>query len=60
MTANDAAGEKPKGKDDPEDIAVWPDGEWCFRDELGDYGWKSDDYEIVAFGTPRWHDVTET
>lgn len=33
----------------PDDIAVWPDGRWATLREIwaGDFGWKSDDYEIV-------------
>lgn len=33
-----------------EDLVVWPDGEWARLGEVrdGEYGWKSDDYEIVA------------
>lgn len=32
-----------------DDIAVWPDGVWAYLGEIraGDYGWRSDDYEIV-------------
>ncbi len=25
-------------------IYVWPDGTWCYKDELTEYDWKSDDY----------------
>ena len=29
-------------------IAMWPDGEWCYMDELEEWlQFKSDDYEIV-------------
>lgn len=32
-----------------DDIVVWPDGVWAYLGEIraGDYGWRSDDYEIV-------------
>ena len=33
----------------PEDmvsIAIWPDDNWCFVEELEEYIWKSDDYII--------------
>lgn len=42
-----------------EDLCVWPDGTQCFRDELADYTHMSDDYEIVAYGSPRWHELVE-
>jgi hypothetical protein len=25
-------------------IVVWPDGTWCHKRHLEEYGWKSDDY----------------
>jgi hypothetical protein len=28
-------------------ICLWPDGMWCYRDELPDYSWASDDYEVI-------------
>ncbi len=39
-----------------EDIFVWPDGEWCLREEFSDVtNNKSDDYIVLRFGTPE-HD----
>lgn len=33
----------------PDDIVVWPDGAWATVDEVrnGEYGYRSDDFEIV-------------
>ena len=33
----------------PDDIVVWPDGTWATLGDVwaGDFGWMSDDYEIV-------------
>ena len=28
-------------------ICVWPDGEWCHKEEVEYYIWKSDDYEEI-------------
>lgn len=42
---------------DGEDIIRWPDGSWCYRAELGEYGWKSDDFEAVPFGTAEWERI---
>ena len=29
-------------------ILVWPDGEWCYEEDIEDYAWKSDDYGRVT------------
>jgi len=36
-------------KSEPETtlIYVWPDGEWCYTDELHEYQDKSDDYLLI-------------
>lgn len=42
----------------PEDILEWPDGGWCFRDELEEYGsHRSDDYQVFPGGTAHWVDL---
>ena len=38
-----------------EDIILWPDGTWCYRHELAEYGWLSDDYIVLEYGTTRWN-----
>jgi hypothetical protein len=38
-----------------EDLYVWPDGAMCYREEIGQMTHKSDDYEVVPLGTPRWN-----
>ncbi|UFK26741.1 hypothetical protein [Roseobacter phage RDJL6] len=43
-----------------EDICLWPNGDWCYREELEEYGAsKSDDFEVVSFGTPRHQAIQE-
>ena len=37
-----------------EDILRWPDGSWCYREDLATCHWKSDDYEVIRFGTPEY------
>lgn len=38
-----------------QDIFSWADGTWCYRHELEDnYGFISDDYVVIPFGTPHW------
>lgn len=42
-----------------EDLIVWPDGTQCYRSEMGEYTHKSDDYEVVAFGSVRYNQLIE-
>ena len=44
-------------KQDLEDICLWPDGSWCYREELEEFSHKSDDYEVVPFNTPRYWEL---
>ena len=37
-----------------EDIILWPDGTWCYRHELTEYGHMSDDYVVLEYGTTSW------
>lgn len=39
-----------------EDFFLWPDGDICMRED-GPFDWKSDDYEVIHFDTPRWHEL---
>jgi len=32
----------------PDDILVWPDGEWCFAHELAEMAHRGDDYIRIA------------
>jgi len=44
----------------PDDIMLWPDGEWCFREEIEECGsHRSDDYEIIQTSDPRWLELTQ-
>ncbi|QEG07624.1 hypothetical protein [Salmonella phage SE5] len=38
----------------PDDIVVWPDDSWCFRSELEEYTWKSDDYRWILISDPEY------
>ena len=42
---------------DIEDVFLWPDGGWCHREEVDDYSHKSDDYQILYFGTEEWYKI---
>jgi hypothetical protein len=42
-------------RDCSEDICLWPNGDWCYGEELESYMRnKSDDFERIRFGTPAW------
>lgn len=51
--------ETDMAKADLDDIIFWPDNEWCYRYELSEYAHKSDDYEVVPFGSTRWADIVK-
>jgi len=41
-----------------EDVMLWPCGTWCYREDLHEFlTFKSDDFEIIRFGTPRWNEI---
>ena len=41
-----------------EDIFLWPDGTWYYREEVEEsFMSMSDDYEVIPFDTPRWNEV---
>jgi len=29
------------------EICVWADGTWCFKEDIEQYSWMSDDYAIL-------------
>jgi len=43
---------------DIEDIILWPCGEWCYRYELEEMTHKSDDYQIIKYGTEEHEEIT--
>jgi len=46
---------------DGEDIALWADGTWCFREEIEEYmTMMSDDFSIVPFESKEWNVLTES
>lgn len=38
----------------PDDVFVWPDGFWCFREEHSDDDSLSDDFEVLRVDTPEY------
>lgn len=46
----------------PDDILLWPNGDWCMRREYtnGEYGTdKSDDFETVDYDSERWQELID-
>lgn len=44
----------PKYTWSDEDVFLWANGSWCFRDELDCMGHLSDDYTVLVVDTPEW------
>lgn len=44
-----------------DDILLWPDGYWCLRCEYDECtSDRSDDFEVIPFGTARHSVVSES
>lgn len=46
-----AATATPKKSSSLEDVCVWADGTWCYREELPSMTHMSDDYYVLRAGT---------
>jgi len=44
----------------PEDLLIWPDGFWCFREELRENMLRGGDYRVVLEGSEEWIKLTKT
>lgn len=40
------------------DLVVWPDGTWCFFEEIKEMNHKSDDYRIVTYDSAEAEEIT--
>ena len=40
---------------DPDSIAMWSDGTWCYWEDMGDMNHMSDDYQLIPFGTTEYN-----
>lgn len=45
-------------KASPEDVFVWPDGSWCYREDFWEYEANvSDDFYVIFFeNTKQWEE----
>lgn len=46
---------------DGDDVFVWPDGSWLYRDEYSQLAdrWRGDDFEILYVGTIEYNDFLQ-
>lgn len=42
-----------------ESLIVWPDGHWCFVEELGSHSHRSDDWYVIMPDDPRYQPFIE-
>lgn len=40
---------------DMEDLILWPDGTSCYRYELHEMSFKSDDFAVIPFGSDAYN-----
>jgi hypothetical protein len=38
----------------PDDIFLWPDGFWCFREELSREFLRDDNYRVILQDSDEW------
>ena len=43
----------------PEDLLIWPDGFWCFREELRENMLRGGGYRVVLKGSEEWIKLTK-
>lgn len=43
-----------------DDIYVWPDGSWCYGEEIGEYDFMSDDCRIIYFDTAEYYEFLDS
>jgi hypothetical protein len=46
-------------KQDFEDIILWSDDTWCYRYELSEMNYMSDDYFVLQFASTDWIKLLE-
>jgi hypothetical protein len=44
----------------PDNILLWPDGFWCFRDELNQNFLRADNYRVILRQTDEWLRIKRT
>ena len=41
----------------PDDILIWPDGFWCYREEFREDFLRGDNYRVVAHLSDEWQKI---
>ena len=44
--------------DNPQDLLLWEDGFWCFREEFSPQWLREHNYRIVPHGSDEWLRIT--
>jgi len=44
----------------PDNILIWPDGFWCFREELNPDFLRDDNYRVIEHNTEEWVRILST
>lgn len=44
--------------ENPDDLLLWPDGFWCFRDEYREQWLRAVDYRVILRGSDEWRAIT--
>ncbi len=44
----------------PDNILLWPDGFWCYRDELSPDFMRDEDYKVVLHHSDQWQKLLRT
>lgn len=43
----------------PDDILLWPNGNWCYRSDIDDMSHLSDDYQILRADSEQWREFIQ-
>ena len=41
----------------PDNILMWPDGFWCFREEHDPKFLRGEDYRVITHHTDEWREI---
>ena len=44
----------------PDNVLIWPDGFWCFREELIPEFGRDDKYRVILHNTAEWSRILST
>ncbi|HXC38302.1 MAG TPA: hypothetical protein VN667_05105 [Burkholderiales bacterium] len=44
--------------ENPDDLLLWPDGFWCFREEFSESWLRERDYRVIPLNCDEWVRIT--